>query len=116
MKSMNAIPIRVACLTAIVACATGFGHVTQTRRLTDTVTEVETDLVTPLEQISTDGRLACMIAGNADSKHRKTVTDRSGSARVSPSRNPVPVVSRRQEPFHHFPGYKTSVDDAKDWT
>ncbi|WP_258048622.1 hypothetical protein [Burkholderia anthinoferrum] len=105
MKSMNAISFRVACLTAIVACATGFGHMTQKRPLTDTMTEVETDLVTPLEQISTDGRLACMIAGNNDSTHR----------RIAPNRS-VPVVSRRQEPFHHFPGYKTTVDDAKDWT
>lgn len=116
MKSMNAISFRVACLTAIVACATGFGHMTQKRPLTDTMTEVETDLVTPLEQISTDGRLACMIAGNNDSTHRRIAPNRSVPVRVAPSRNPVPVVSRRQEPFHHFPGYKTTVDDAKDWT
>ncbi|MET3620137.1 hypothetical protein [Burkholderia ambifaria] len=116
MKSMNAIQIRVACLAAIVACATGFGHAIQAPRFSDTMTEVETDLVTPLERISTDGRLVCTIAGNANSKDRWTVMAPSSRSRVASSRRPERVVTRRQEPLHHSPGYPTSVDDAKDWT
>ncbi|QDW54325.1 hypothetical protein FFI87_021350 [Burkholderia sp. KBS0801] len=116
MKSMNAIQIRVACVAALLACATGFGHAAQSPRFSDAMTEVETDLVTPLERISTDGRLVCTIAGNADSKDRRTVMEPSSPSRVASSRRPKRVVTRRQEPLHHSPCYPTSVDDAKDWT
>ncbi|MBY4770331.1 hypothetical protein K6W39_24390 [Burkholderia ambifaria] len=116
MKSMNAIQIRVACVAALLACATGFGHAAQSPRFSDAMTEVETDLVTPLERISTDGRLVCTIAGNANSKDRRTVMAPSSPSRVASSRRPERVVTRRQEPLHHSPGYPTSVDDAKDWT
>ncbi|WP_230955179.1 hypothetical protein [Burkholderia anthina] len=116
MKSMNAIQIRVACLAALLACAAGFGHAAQSTRFSDTMTEVETDLVTPLERISTDGRLVCMIAGNADAKHRRTVMTGSNLSRVASSRKPERIISLRQEPPHHFPGYRTRVHDAKDWT
>ncbi|UEP24469.1 hypothetical protein LL999_17680 [Burkholderia ambifaria] len=116
MKSMNAIQIRVACVAALLACATGFGHAAQSPRFSDAMTEVETDLVTPLERISTDGRLVCTIAGNADSKHRRTVTSGSSLSHVASSRKPERVVTPRPEPFRHFPGYRTSVHDAKDWT
>ncbi|WP_232515157.1 hypothetical protein [Burkholderia ambifaria] len=116
MKSMNAIQIRAACLAAMVACATGFGHAIQSPRFSDTMTEVETDLITPLERISTDGRLVCTIAGNANSKHRRTVMSGTGLSHVASSRKPERVVTPRQEPLHHFPGYRTSVHDAKDWT
>ncbi|WP_248312924.1 MULTISPECIES: hypothetical protein [Burkholderia] len=116
MKSMNAIQIRVACVAALLACATGFGHAAQSPRFSDAMTEVEMDLVTPLERISTDGQLVCMIAGNANSKHRGTVMAPSSPSRVASSRRPERVVTRRQEPLHHSPGYRTSVGDAKDWT
>lgn len=116
MKSMNAIQIRVACLAALLACAAGFGHAAQSARFSDTMTEVETDLVTPLERISTDGRLVCMIVGNADAKHRRTVMAGSNLSRVASPRKAEHAIIPRQGPPHRFPGYRTSVDDERNWT